>query len=412
MGAQGEPRSAYLHIPFCHRRCFYCDFPVVPLGDHADGAASGAVAQYLRWLEHEIRTSPGGPPLSTVYLGGGTPSLLSPQQIGRLLDLLARCFGLAPAADITLELDPASFNKARLRGYRSAGVTRVSLGVQSFHNHLLAAMGRRHSGQDGEEAVRWVAAAGFSSWSLDLIAGLPGMTPAVWDHTLSRALAFRPPHLSVYDLTIESGTVFARRQQQGLLQLPDDAVSAAMLDRAAEQLQAVGMRRYEISSYALPGHAARHNRVYWGGGDWWAFGMGATSSYRGRRFTRPRTRRGYEQWLKTHSQGPGTAALEPATVQDRLEDLLITGLRRSEGVHRQRLARQCGLAPDALMQLSPQLRKACAEGLACVEGPYLRLRPPDGFRLSNRVLADCLRWAETLCAGPAAARCTSAPAPP
>lgn len=412
MGAQGGPRSAYLHIPFCHRRCFYCDFPVVPLGDHADGAASRSVAQYLRWLEHEIRTSPDGPPLSTVYLGGGTPSLLSPQQIGRLLELLAFCFGLAPEADVTLELDPASFSKPRLLGYQRAGVTRVSLGVQSFDNRLLAAMGRRHSCQDGEEAIRWVAAAGFSSWSLDLIAGLPGMTPAVWDHTLSQALAFAPPHLSIYDLTIESGTVFAHRQQRGRLGLPDDLVSAVMLDRAAERLQAVGMRRYEISSYALPGHAARHNRVYWGGGDWWAFGMGATSSHQGRRITRPRTRRGYEQWLRAHNRGLRPTALEPATAQDRLEDLLITGLRRSEGVHRPWLARQCGLVPDALMQLPPRLRKACAEGLVCVEGPYLRLRQPDGFRLSNRVLADCLTWADTVCGGSAAVRCTSAPAPP
>ena len=408
MGAQGEPRSAYLHIPFCHRRCFYCDFPVVPLGDHANGGESKAVALYLQWLEHEIATSPPGSPLSTVYLGGGTPSLLSPSQIGRLLDLLARSFGLAPGVEITLELDPASFDEPRLRGYRAAGVTRASLGVQSFDNDLLAAMGRRHSGQDSDAAMRWVAAAGFSSWSVDVIAGLPGLTPAVWDDTLSRALAFGPPHLSVYDLTIESGTVFARRQQQGMLPLPDEGVSAAMLDRAAERLQAVGMRRYEISSYALPGHAARHNRVYWSGGDWWAFGMGATSSHQGQRVTRPRTRRGYRDWLGSRER----SLTPPVTARERLEDLLITGLRRSEGVHRQWLARQCGLPPNALMQLPPPLRKACAEGLLCVEGPYLRLLQPDGFRLSNRVLEDCLSWAESLCCGSAAARCTSLPAQP
>ncbi len=403
-----QPRSAYLHIPFCHRRCFYCDFPVVPLGDRANGAQSRSVAEYLRWLKTEISISPPGPPLSTVYLGGGTPSLLSVDQVEQLLALLRAQFGLAPGAEITMELDPASFNAEGLKGYCAAGVNRISLGVQSFTDSLLAAAGRRHTCQHIHTAVALVKAQGVARWSLDLIAGLPGLTPALWEATLEMALALAPPHVSLYDLTIGEGTVFDRWLQQGRLSLPTEATGAAMLDRAAERLEAAGLRRYEISSYALPGHACRHNRVYWAGGDWWGFGMGATSSLAGRRLSRPRTRHGYGEWLQQQPRAPSPL---PVGAKERLEDLLITGLRRSEGVNREQLAEQCPLPLGALMTLSPRLERACAQGLLCSEGPYLRLGQPDGFRFSNQVLADCLLWVDELFGSGGAADGTSPVAP-
>ena len=178
------PRSAYLHIPFCHRRCFYCDFPVVPLGDRA-GAATGqpgsqAIAAYLAQLEAEIHASPAGAPLSTVYFGGGTPSLLEPAQVRLLLAALGRRFGLAAGAEITLELDPASFDRERLAAYLAAGVNRVSLGGQSFDDGVLEALGRRHRRLDLLEAAGWLAEARRSgrltSWSLDLIQAVPGLS--------------------------------------------------------------------------------------------------------------------------------------------------------------------------------------------------------------------------------------------
>ena len=149
------PRSAYLHLPFCHRRCFYCDFPVVPLGDRADGARSPSIAAYLQLLLAEIAHAPLGPPLATVYFGGGTPSLLSPEQIGRLLAALRQRFGLAPGAEVTLELDPASFDQQRLAAYLALGVNRVSLGGQSFDDTVLARLGRRHRGPDLRQAAGW-----------------------------------------------------------------------------------------------------------------------------------------------------------------------------------------------------------------------------------------------------------------
>ena len=401
--AASPPRSAYLHIPFCHRRCFYCDFPVVPLGDRVDGATSRSVAQYLGWLEEDISASPSGPPLATVYLGGGTPSLLSTAQVARLLALLDHRFGLAPGAEITMELDPADASARRLEGYGTAGVNRISLGAQSFDDSLLAAIGRRHRRRDIETTVALLNAGGMSRWSLDLVSGLPGLTPDLWEATLDTALSLAPPHVSLYDLTIGEGTVFERWLEQGRLRLPPETTSAAMLDRAAQRLAAAGLRRYEISSYALPGHACRHNRVYWGGGQWWGFGMGATSSVAWRRLTRPRTRAGYQAWL----HGPRGGTEPPAGIKERLEDLLITGLRRSEGVNCQQLARQCALPPEALTTLSPRLKRDCAQGLLCCEGPCLRLSQPQGFRFSNQVLANCLLWVEELFAPGGAAHDTS-----
>ncbi|HYP03712.1 MAG TPA: radical SAM protein, partial [Cyanobium sp.] len=172
-GVPPPPRSAYLHIPFCHRRCFYCDFPVVPLGDRADGDHSASIASYLVLLKREIAAAPPGPPLSTVYFGGGTPSMLTPAQVTGLLEALAVRYGLAPGAEISLELDPASCDRQRLAGYLAAGVNRVSLGGQSFDDAVLNALGRRHRSEDLLQAAGWLRQAhrrgSLLSWSLDLI---------------------------------------------------------------------------------------------------------------------------------------------------------------------------------------------------------------------------------------------------
>ncbi len=295
------PRSAYLHIPFCHRRCFYCDFAVVPLGDHADGARSGSIAAYLALLLGEIASAPAGPPLSTVYIGGGTPSMLTPAQVDALLVALGRRFGLAPGAEISLELDPASFDGARLAGYLAAGVNRVSLGGQSFDDAVLEQLGRRHRHQHLLDACDWLRQAhregALASWSLDLIQGLPGQGLIPWRGQLDQALAQAPPHLSIYDLIVEPGTVFAWRQGRGELELPDADLGADLMELTAQVLQAAGYGHYEISNFALPGHASRHNRVYWSGAGWWGFGLGATSAPWGERQARPRTRAAYADWL-------------------------------------------------------------------------------------------------------------------
>ena len=396
-GALGwPPRSAYLHIPFCHRRCFYCDFPVVPLGDHAAATAgapgSASIAAYLELLQAEIAASPAGPPLSTVYVGGGTPSLLSAEQLAALLRALRRRYGIAPGAEVTLELDPASFDRQRLQAYLAAGVNRVSLGGQSFSDAVLEQLGRRHRRRDLLEAAGWLQQARrdgrLQSWSLDLIQGLPGQTLPAWQEQLEQAIALEPPHLSVYDLIVEPGTVFERLEQRGQLNLPEPDLAADLMDLTARRLAAAGYGHYEISNYALPGHASRHNRVYWSGAGWWGFGMGATAAPWGERQARPRTREAYAAWLQQVPE------LVPAVSGMPFDERLIVGLRRREGVDLPRLAAAAALQPEALAALERRWQPFVARGLLLQEGPRWRLSDPEGLALSNAVLRELLAWWE------------------
>lgn len=398
-----DPRSAYVHIPFCHRRCFYCDFPVVPLGDRADGASSGSIAAYLLLLHREIASSPAGPPLATVYLGGGTPSMLTGAQVAGILEALEHRYGLAPGAELSLELDPASFDQARLADYLAAGINRVSLGGQSFDDRVLADLGRRHRAADLREAAGWLRRARrrgeLASWSLDLIQGLPRQGLAHWDGQLAEAIALEPPHLSVYDLSIEPGTVFERRLALGELVLPPEDLAADLMDLTWSRLSAAGYGHYEVSNYALPGHASRHNRVYWSGAGWWGFGMGATGAPRGRRRAHPRTRAGYAEMLAARVAGAepsagtdGTAAGEGMPFDERL----MVGLRCREGVNLERLARQERLAPSLLDGLRRRLGDYERRGLLRVEGPRWRLADPEGLALSNGVLREMLAWWQEL----------------
>ena len=393
------PRSAYLHIPFCHRRCFYCDFAVVPLGDHADGANSGSIAGYLELLLGEIAAAPAGPPLATVYIGGGTPSMLTPAQVGSLLAALGTHFGLAPGAEISLEMDPASFDGPRLAGYLAAGVNRVSLGGQSFDDAVLERLGRRHRSTDLLQAASWLHQArqggDLASWSLDLIQGLPEQGLAAWRQQLAQAVALAPPHLSIYDLIIEPGTVFAWRQGRGELELPDADLGADLMELTAQTLQAAGYGHYEISNFALPGHASRHNRVYWSGAGWWGFGLGATSAPWGQRLARPRTRAAYAEWLaESHPASRGTQA--PGLPFD---ERLLVGLRRREGVRLADLAGQAGVTSAELGDLLGRWQPFRERGLLLQEGPRWRLSDPEGLALSNGVLRELVAWWEERTAG-------------
>ncbi|WP_411876080.1 radical SAM family heme chaperone HemW [Vulcanococcus limneticus] len=388
------PRSAYLHIPFCHRRCFYCDFAVVPLGDRADGASSGSIARYLEQLLAEIAAAPDGPPLSTVYVGGGTPSMLTPAQLGQLLAALRARFGLAPGAELSLEMDPASFDQDRLAGYLAAGVNRVSLGGQSFDDAVLERLGRRHRRADLLQAATWLAAArcrgDLASWSLDLIQGLPGQDLAGWDAQLAQAIALAPPHLSVYDLIVEPGTVFERLERRGQLDLPDADLAADLMEHTGRRLGAAGYGHYEISNYAWPGHASRHNRVYWSGAGWWGFGLGATSAPWGERLARPRTREAYGAWLAEAPFAAGDSASPGMPFDERV----LVGLRRREGVRLERLAAAAGLGAAELAPLLERWRPYRERGLLRAEGGRWRLSDPEGLALSNAVLRELLEWWE------------------
>jgi oxygen-independent coproporphyrinogen-3 oxidase len=402
------PRSLYLHIPFCRRRCFYCDFPVVPLGDGADGSRSGSIRQYLELLHHDLEATPAGPPLSTVYIGGGTPSLLTVEQLQALLAAVRRRWRLAPAAEVTLEMDPGSFDEERLQGALAAGVNRVSLGGQSFDDAVLAGLGRSHRRAELLQSCRWLrqarAQGRLRTWSLDLIVNLPGQADDAWETTLAAALAEQPPHLSIYDLIVEPGTVFARAGARGALDLPDEDAAADRLIGTHHRLAAAGYGHYEISSWALPGHGARHNRTYWTGAGWWACGLGATAGAGAERLARPRTREAYAHWLQQWAGAQGGDG--PPWPAPPVEDLLLVGLRCREGVSLGWLARARGITPAALQgDLEAVLAGWRRQGLVAWDGGRLRLLPPEGFCLSNAVLRDLLAWWQ-----PRPAEC--APGPP
>ncbi|XGV87278.1 MAG: radical SAM family heme chaperone HemW [Limnothrix sp. BL-A-16] len=399
--ALSPPRAAYLHIPFCRRRCFYCDFPISVVGEFktfrdrpdqppepATGRNSTQIIEYLAALEREItlgadRAAADQPPLETVFFGGGTPSLLAPEQVDRLLQLLDRRFGLAPQVEISMELDPGTFDRTWLAGFLAAGVNRISLGVQAFQAELLTACGRSHGVQDIEQAVALLQSAGVKNWSLDLISGLPNQSIDQWQASLDRAVACGPAHLSVYDLIIEPQTVFDRRYQPGDRPLPSDEQTAQMYRMASQTLQAVGFQHYEVSNYARSGFQCRHNRTYWENRPYYGFGMGATSYVAGQRFGRPRTRAAYYDWLNHGAIEPPAS---PQSAPDRLAETLMLGLRLAEGLALEPLRREFG--PVWIDRVLQCLDRFVAEGWVVRSGDRLALAEPDGLLFSNSILAE------------------------
>ena len=387
---------------------------MVPLGDRAGAEpgqpGSASIAHYLAQLLQEIEAAPPGPPLSTVYVGGGTPSLLAPQQLRQLLAALRRRFGIAPGAELSLELDPASFDQDRLEGYLAAGITRVSLGVQSFDDAVLEQLGRRHRAADALQAAGWLRAAQgrgrLGSWSLDLIQALPGQSLGGWRLQLQQAVALAPPHLSIYDLILEPGTVFERLERRGQLDLPEHDLAADLQECTVRELAAAGYGHYEISNYALPGHASRHNRVYWSGAGWWGFGLGATAAPWGERQARPRTREAYGAWLAQLLAAATDPAPGPGVPFD---ERVLVGLRRREGVALQALAEAAGLEAEALGALQLAWQPYRQAGLLLQEGPRWRLSDPEGLALSNAVLRALMGWWEQW--GPATAAAAPPPSP-
>jgi oxygen-independent coproporphyrinogen-3 oxidase len=331
--ASGIPTAAYIHIPFCRRRCYYCDFPISVVGDRARGEDSGAIAQYVDILCQEITTTPNlGQSLETVFFGGGTPSLLSVAQLEQILDQLNRQFGMTATAEISIEMDPGTFDLPHIRGYKAAGVNRVSLGVQAFQSELLAACGRTHTTTDINAAVDLMHQVDLLNFSLDLISGLPHQTLEHWQASLQTAIDLASPHLSIYDLTVEPMTAFGRWYRPGEQPLPSEEMTAHMYRLAQQTLAGAGYEHYEISNYAKPGYQCRHNRVYWENRPYYGFGMGAASYVQGQRFTRPRKRREYFQWVQDLINAGGQIDCSITSATEMLLDTLMLGLRLAEGL--------------------------------------------------------------------------------
>ena len=332
-----ETISLYIHIPLCVKKCAYCDF----------ASFAGRMAQRARYVQavcREIRAQAAffGPRrVGTVFLGGGTPTLLTGGQVQQILDTVRACFELDDGAEITMEGNPGTLTMDSLRAYRQAGVNRLSLGVQSLDDALLAAIGRIHTGAEAVQAVRMAREAGFDNLNLDLMLGLPGQTAAQWRDTLARAIALAPDHLSCYSLILEEGTpLFERVKMGACAPLPDEETMEEMDALTAELTQAAGYAQYEVSNYARPGKQCRHNIVYWECLPYLGVGLGAHSDMDGRRFYNPAD---WEAYLRMAERGETAREAEGAgTRADRMFERMMMGLRQVRGVDAARFARDFG----------------------------------------------------------------------
>lgn len=327
--------SLYIHYPFCLRKCRYCAFNSV-----SDAFCSPD--DYLAGLhtELELRSEmpEKGSAASTLYFGGGTPSLLEPAEVKRIVEAAAKYYALSSDAEITLECNPGTVTRGKLTAFRAAGVNRLSLGVQSFDDEFLAVLGRAHSAGEAMGAFRAAREAGFDNIGIDLIHSLPGQSLAQWQRELSQACELNPEHLSIYGLSIEAGTPFAISEEQGTLLLPDEEESACMYELSAETLAAQGYEQYEIANFARPGFRSRHNSGYWLRRPYLGFGAGAHSFLRqpeaGLRFSNTEK---VEDYLALISHGSlPTVECRNLSREEAMAECLFLGLRLTEGVSLER----------------------------------------------------------------------------
>ena len=381
-----SPHSAYIHIPFCRRRCFYCDFPISVVGDRPSHGTLGWMEEYSEFLCREINAAPKFQEnLETVFFGGGTPSLLPIPLLEKILATLDSHLGIATGAEISLEIDPGTFDLLQVQQYYHLGVNRLSLGVQAFQDDLLKLSGRSHTTNDIFAAVEMVRQGGISNLSLDLISGLPHQTPQHWQDSLQQAINLAPEHLSCYDLVLEPVTAFGKQYQPGEKPLPEDETTANMYRQAQKILTQAGYGHYEISNYARQGYQCRHNRVYWENRSYYGFGMGAASYVNGQRFNRPRTRAEYYDWVE---KGAVVDSL-PLDWEDILLEKLMLGLRLAEGVSLGEIKEEFGeeIVEKILVCLKPYFQEGWVD-FGSGETGNLRLTDPEGFLFSNTVLAD------------------------
>ncbi len=373
-----RPFGLYLHIPFCLARCGYCDFNTYLHDPELARAYVGALAaEIAAWGE---RPKLRGRPAATVYLGGGTPSLLAPGAVAEILDAVRAAFPLAPGAEVTLEANPGTVDRAGLAGFRAAGVNRLSFGVQAFQDRLLRVAGRDHTAEDARRSLADARAAGFTNLSLDLIFALPGQTLDDWAASLDEAVGLGPEHISAYGLTYEEGTPFHRDRRAGRLRPVDEETEAAMFDLGIARLTAAGFEQYEISNFARPGFRSAHNQIYWRRGDYLGFGAGAHSCLDGRRFFNRRLPQEYIAAVRRN--GSAEAGAEDLTPRQRLGEAMVLGLRLREGLDLEALA--AGFAPWGVAPDATALERLEGAGLVERRGPRLRLTDR-GIRLANEV---------------------------
>lgn len=364
------PLALYVHLPWCVRKCPYCDFNsytqdgAIPEREYVDAL--------LTDLDGDL-AHVGGRPIVSLFIGGGTPSLFSGEAIARLLDGLRARLSFANDAEITLEANPGAVDAQHFAGYRRAGVNRLSIGVQSFRPTQLATLGRVHDVADIERAIATARGAGFDNFNLDLMHGLPGDTPDDSLRDLERALAFEPTHLSWYQLTLEPGTAFGRKPPP----LPPHDTIADEFERGCALLEAAGYHRYEISAFARAGRVARHNLNYWSFGDYLGIGAGAHGKLTtAHGILRTEKRRQPGAYMKAAAAAQATGTTTPVAARDLVAEFMLNALRLRDGFERGWLGERAGVSADAL------IAEAVARGWLVDDGT--RVTPTElGYRFVN-----------------------------
>ena len=371
--------GVYVHVPFCVKRCGYCSFNTAPY-------LEAAVPRFLRAVLAEIdrvAEAPWAPGVTarTVFLGGGTPSLLSAEDLAAILDGLRARFPLAPGAEVTVECNPDGLTRERLAGYRAAGVTRISLGVQSLDDRLLPAIDRLHDAADASAAFRAARAAGFDNVSADLMYGLPHLDEDAWERTLTGVLAWEPDHLSAYALTLDEGSLWRPGAVPGL---PAEDAVAAQYRRLVARASAAGLEHYEVSNFARPGRRSAHNQIYWRAEEYLGLGPGACGFLGTVRYANARALGRYCATLEAGALP--VASHERLTARQMLAERLMLGLRVADGIPEawlaERIAFERGRLPDVLAAWRER-------GLLEIAGGRARLTE-DGFLLSDALFTELL----------------------
>ena len=391
----------YIHVPFCRSRCSYCDF--------ATGAYEGQLAErYVSALTKEISAFTLAPAIGllkatigdiqlgdshvddeaardvdTIYFGGGTPSLLTPAQVERILRAVHERFRVAPEAEVTLEMNPGTVTPAIVEALRACGINRASFGLQTFDDEQLRRLGRTHTAEDARRTLSTLREAGFDNVSFDLIAGLPGQTLRQWSENMDEALALAPAHLSLYLLEVHAGTPLAEQLREGRWPQPDADVAAEMYQLLVERTRAARYEHYEISNFCLAGREARHNLKYWTNAPYYGFGSSA-HSYDGARvrWSNERDAARYAELIET--RGEARVETNNLTTRDAGAEALFLGLRLMRGVDLR--AHQTQFGTDVRREYADDLARFREADLVELDGDLLRLTP-SGMLLSNEVFA-------------------------
>lgn len=411
------PTSAYVHLPFCRKRCHYCDFPIIALGSSSTTKTGDdpRISSYVETLCREIKAtkldSSDNPFLETVFFGGGTPSLVPPRLVISVLEALSSKFGVCDGAEISIEMDPGTFDETKMKELMDLGVNRVSLGVQAFQEELLKACGRAHGLNEVYEAVEIIKSCGVDNWSLDLISSLPLQTPEMWNQSLQLTVQAQPTHVSVYDLQVEKDTKFGMLFTPGEFPLPSEDLSAWYYKMASSMLRAAGYDHYEISSYCKSGYRCKHNCTYWKNKSFYGFGLGSASHVGGIRFSRPRSLKEYTHYVQNLEDGlVKCSGNENIDAKETAMDIIMLSLRTSDGLNLKSFRDAFG--GSLVLSICEAYKRYVESGhVICVDNrgreiayhefsslltndqwrneelAFVRLSDPEGFLLSNELIS-------------------------